>query len=98
MADDCVDHVLVHILRVKQLHRLDTVLVGIELKINIVQHTDSRPIILLPRIVFLREPPHHMGHGLGVLDMKGLLIIFLNNGKRLFACRLHGKRLLFCRL
>ena len=75
MADYGVDHFLIHIQLVQHLVGLDAVLLRVQLKIDIVQHTHRAPEIHVLRVKLLGQLSHHLGDSLRVLDMKGFLIV-----------------------
>ena len=78
MADDRVDHVLVDIQLMQQLICLDAVLLRPQLKVDVVEHPDRAPEVLVLRVVFLRDLSHDLRHGLGVLKMERVSVILLD--------------------
>ena len=60
MADNSMDDVLVYIVLVQQLYRLDAVLLRIQLKIDVMQHSDGAPEIDVLRIVFFCKFAHDL--------------------------------------
>ena len=82
-----MDHVFVDVQLMQYLICLDAVLLGVQLKINVVEHTYGFPELHVLRVVFLGKFAHDLGNGLAVLDMKRLLVIALKQLMRLLDCR-----------
>ena len=59
---------------------LHTVLLGIKLKVYVVEHADNTPEIDPLRVVLPGDLPHDLGDGFGMLDVKGLLVILCDQG------------------
>ena len=78
MADDGVDHILVDVQLMQHFVCLDAVLLGVEFKVDVVEHSDGRPEIHAFGVKFLGKLAHDLGNGLGVLDMEGVLVVAHN--------------------
>ena len=68
VAGGGADQALVETVFTHDLLRLDAVLVGIHLKIKVVEKADDLPEVRLVAVAKLfRVPAHHVGDGVGVL-------------------------------
>ena len=77
MAGRGVDQPLVEIALAHDLLRLDAVLVGITLKVQVMQQADNAPEIhLVPIAELLREVAHDALDRAGMVQMERVLIIF----------------------
>ena len=74
MTYDGVDHRFVYVLVAQHLLRLDAVLLGVKLKINIVKHADGGPVIDSLGVKFLCKLAHDLGNGLGMLEVERLFV------------------------
>ena len=74
MAYNCVDDRLVNVLFAQKLLCLDAVLLGVKLKIYVMEHADGSPVIDSLGVVFLCKLTHDLGNGLGVLEVERLLV------------------------
>ena len=74
----------------QQLHALDAVLLGVELKVDVVQQTDHAPVIGFFTVAqIVREPAHHGLDRQRVLQMKALVIVLFQQSD----CRFTGNML-----
>ena len=79
-----MDQALVHALFAQDLRFLRAVLVGVLLKIQIVQDADGLPEICLVRIAKLHgKIPHHIAYDARVQAVKFALVIFTQQVPRL---------------
>ena len=76
VAADSVNQLVAGSRRFQKLRRLGTVLLRIQLEINIMKQTGDSPEVLVITIAkFLRIPPHGALDGQCVKDVKRLLVI-----------------------
>jgi hypothetical protein len=91
VADDRMDKALVHAAFAQDLRLLRAVLVGILLKIQIVQDTDGLPEVRLIGIAKLGgKIPHHIAHDTRVQAVEFTLIIFAQQVPCLLSGRNHS--------
>ena len=94
VACRCVNDRFVKPLLAHKLLTFNAVLLGILLKVEIVQQTDNAPEICLVRIAkLLCEVFHNTGNYKSVLYMERIGVIFFEQLKRLFFVQNHGKSL-----
>ena len=86
-----MDNGLVHSGLTHQLLRLDAVLLGPLLKVQVVEQAHHGPELPLVSIAqLLGVPAHHMLHRHGVAEMKGLVIILGQQVPRLLSGHCHS--------
>ena len=83
-----VNHLRTGIDLSQQLRRLDAVLLGVAFKVHVVEKTAQTPEVRVFALL-LRIPAHNALNGQGVENVKRLLIVFLQQGKRLLPCYFH---------
>ena len=84
MAHGRAHDTLVDVLRPAKLHALDAVLLGIQLKVDVVEHTHGLPVIYPLGVILGGVPAHDAGHDLSVAQVEGVLIVLFQNFQRLF--------------
>ena len=87
MADHRVDDLLVNIQFMEHFVCLYAVLLGVQLKINVVEHSHRAPEVHVFRVVFSGKLPHDLGDGLRVLDVEGFLVVLFYKLFGLLGCR-----------
>ena len=77
MADNGADHAFVNIVLPEYLTSFRTMLLRPQFKINIVQHTDSSPILYVGQVVLLGKIAHNASHNLAMQQEELTLIVLL---------------------
>ena len=88
MRADGVNHLRAGVDLGQQVRRFDAVLLGVAFKVHIMQKAAQTPEVRVLALL-LRIPAHNALNGQGVENVKRLLIVFLQQRKRLLPCYFH---------